>query len=50
MWYVGVGVDAMEEEVVVEVHAGYIEGIGFGWVAGEINDERPGLLRLVSEA
>lgn len=41
------GIDAAKEEVVVEGHAGDVEGIGFGRVAGEFNDQ--GLWVLVLE-
>ena len=44
--HVGVGVEAAEEEVVVEGHAGDVEGVGLGRVAGEVDDEGLGLLVL----
>lgn len=43
---VGVVVDALEEEVVVEGHAGLVEAVGRHGVAGPLSDERLGILVL----
>ncbi len=47
---VWVGDKAAEKKVVVEGHASDVEGIGLGRVAGEFNDERSYVVRLISEA
>lgn len=44
---VGVGVDAAEEEVVVESHGGDVESVGHHGVAGDIDDEGLGVSVLV---
>jgi hypothetical protein len=46
MAQVGGRVEAAEEEVVVEGHAGDVEGIRHGRIAGELDDERLGVLVL----
>ena len=43
---VRVCVDAAEEEVVVEGHAGQVEGVGACGIAGELDDERLDVLAL----
>lgn len=45
--HVGITADTTEEEVVVEGHAGNVEEICPGGVAGELDDERLGVLILV---
>ena len=47
---VWVRVDAAEEEVVVEGHAGQVEGVGPCGIAGEFDDERLDVLALEGAA
>lgn len=44
--YVRIGVDAAEEEMVVEGHAGNVEGVGFHRIAGKVYNEGLGFLVL----
>ena len=46
----GGGNEAVEEEVIVVGHAGDVEGVGLGGVAGKLDGERLGFLVVVGEA